>query len=416
MDSSFTVLEQLTEFDPARVANLPQSTPITIRSIAISTRSDSETLLYVGTGGGKLILLSINPSIPDSVQFLQLISIGSRLIEAILVLYEIDRVLVLSDGFLYLTDLILSQPVKKLGFLKEVTAIARRFRTESTNFSSETAENGNYSSEITEDSAGPSSSDTNCISSSSVVAAMGKKLVLIELILSDNNVKVHLKEMLGFDEIKAMAWVNDSIFVGNSNGYFLVSSETGKSNNIFTLPESSGNPKLKPLFKGEEVLLLMDNLGVVIDTLGQPKGGSLVFKCMPDGFSQLSSYLVVSGDAKLEMYRRNGECLQVVDVGKFVSGGLILGGDEMGKGEMVAVATTSKVGKYNKFKTIIIFVTNCFLPVILQFGTSHLFLFHNSAQSHSWYSGGSGNTGIRYWYCIHLFQVEFSSNSRLVSS
>lgn len=360
MDSSFTVLEQLTELDPARVANLPQSTPITIRSVAISSRSDSETLIYIGTGGGKLILLSINPSISDSVQFVRLISIGSRLIEAILVLSEIERVLVLSDGFLYLIDWLLLQPAKKLGFLKEVTAIARRFHTESTNLSSETTENGTSSSEITEDTAGPSTSDPHCIIGSSAVAAMAKKLVLIEMILSDNDVKVHLKEMLGFDGIKAMAWVNNSIFVGNSNGYFLVSSENGKSNDIFTLPESSRNPKLKPLF-GEEVLLLMDNLGVIIDTLGQPKGGSLVFKCMPDGVCQLGSYLVVSGDAKLEMYRRNGECVQVLDVGKFGSGGLILSGDEMGKGEMVAVATTSKVGKYYNFKTSTIFVVNCYL-------------------------------------------------------
>lgn len=346
MDSSFTVLEQFTELDPVRVANLPQSTPITIRSVAISFRSDSETLIYVGTGGGKLILFSINPSISDSVQFGQLISIGSRLIQTILILAEIERVLVLSDGNLYLTDTLLSQPVKKLGFLKEVTAVARRFRTGSSNFISETTENGDSSSEITEDSAGLSSSDTHCVSSSSAVAAMGKKLVLIEMILSDNDVKVHLKELLGFDGIKAMAWVNESILVGNSNGYFLVSSETGKNNDIFTLPEFSRNPKLKPLLQGEEVLLLVDNLGVVIDTLGQPKGGSLVFKCMPDGVCQLGSYLVVSGDAKLEMYRRNGECIQVVDVGKFGTGGLILGGDDMAKGEMVAVATTSKVGKY----------------------------------------------------------------------
>ncbi|KAJ1704228.1 hypothetical protein LUZ63_004007 [Rhynchospora breviuscula] len=348
MDSSFTVLEQLTDLDPARVANLPQSTPITIRSVAIFSRSESETLIYVGTGGGKLILLSVNPSLPDSVQFVQLISISSRLIEAILVLPEIERVLVLSDGFLYLIDWQLSLPVKKLGFLKEVTAIARRFRSESTSISSEIRENGNSSSEITEDSAEPSMSDTHCISSSFAIAVVGKKLVVIEMILSDNNVNVHLKEMPAFDGIKAVGWVNESIFIGNSNGYFLVYSETGKSNDIFTLPESSRNPKLMPLSKGEEVLLLVDNLGVVIDPQGQPKGGSLVFKCMPDGVCQLGSYLVVSGDRKLEIYRRNGECVQSIDVGKFGSSGLILGGDETGKGEMVAVATTSKVICYRK--------------------------------------------------------------------
>ncbi|KAJ3708729.1 hypothetical protein LUZ61_012434 [Rhynchospora tenuis] len=346
--SSFTVLEQLTELDPARVANLPQSTPITIRSVAIFSKSESETLIYVGTGGGKLILLSVNPSLSDAVQFVQLISISSRLIEAILVLSEIERVLVLSDGFLYLIDWQLSLPVKKLGFLKEVTAIARRFRTESSNVSSEIRENGNSSSEITEDSAEPSSSDTHYINSSFAIAVMGKKLVVIEMILSDNNVNVHLKEMPAFDGIKAVGWVNESIFVGNSNGYFLVSSETGKSNDIFTLPESFTNPKLKPLSKGEEVLLLVDNLGVVIDPQGQPKGGSLVFRCMPDGVCQLGSYLVISGDRKLEIYRRNGECVQSVDVGKFGSGGLILGGEETGKGEMVAVATTSKVICYRK--------------------------------------------------------------------
>ncbi|KAJ3683189.1 hypothetical protein LUZ60_013416 [Juncus effusus] len=336
MDTDITIVEQFVELDPAVVANLPQATPITIRSIAIAPKSESETLIYVGTGGGKLILFSINPSSPDSVQFVQLISIGSRLIESILVLSEIQAVLVLSDGFLYLVDWSLSKSVKKLGFLKEVTAIARRFHTE----------NEASTSEIT------TNESTHFSNSCFVVASMGRKLVLIEMILSENNVKIHLKEMLGVEGIKALAWINDSIFVGNSNKYFLISSETGKNSEIFTLPESSRSTKLKPLPKNTEILLLMDNLGVIVDLLGQPRGNSLVFKFSPDLICELGSYIVICGDEKLEIYRRrNGEFVQSVDLGQFgnfTSSYLLLGGDEMGRGDILLVANTRKVMCFRK--------------------------------------------------------------------
>ncbi|XP_021294682.1 transforming growth factor-beta receptor-associated protein 1 [Herrania umbratica] len=364
---SRTAVEPLAHFD------LP--TPnLSIRSLSLS-----QSTLYVGTQNGYLLLLSLNPnpnsttnpppiesvspsSLSRNVSLLRTVPLSDSPLESIFVLAEIGVVLVLSDGFLFLTDSLLIQPVKKLGGLKGVTVIARRFRgthSQSTDLT-DTTSNLSKGQRILDKFGGVRANGVKTSvleqrrEGSSVFAlVIGRKLMLIELVLGSSFLNasfVILREMQCFDGVKSMVWFDDSIIVGTINGYSLFSCVTGQSGVIFSLPDLSRPPLLKLLWREWKVLLLVDNVGVVVDALGQPVGGSLVFrKGGPDSVGELSSYAVVVRDGKMELYhKKSGNCIQTVTFGVEGVGQCIVADEENRSGEVVAVATPTKVICYRK--------------------------------------------------------------------
>ncbi|KAJ6703360.1 CNH DOMAIN CONTAINING [Salix viminalis] len=64
-----------------------------------------------------------------NVSFIKSVTVGDSAVETVLLLDEIGKVIVLSDGFLFLIDSGLVQPVKKLGFLKGVSFITKRVKS-----------------------------------------------------------------------------------------------------------------------------------------------------------------------------------------------------------------------------------------------------------------------------------------------
>ncbi|KAK9989262.1 hypothetical protein SO802_029501 [Lithocarpus litseifolius] len=385
-----TVLEPLTQFDLSTHSQSPT------RSLAISTVSDSQTLIYIGTLAGTLILLQ---SSPKTTSFLQAITVadGSP-IDRIIVLSEIAKLLVLSDGSLFLLDSLLSQPAKKLAFFKGVSAITRRFRstgnqTESTDFIDSTAASSSSSSSSEYASASQrllqrlsggirsnglkikeseqqhqqqqqqqQRSEANNLGHFVFAVVIGKRLILVELVLgnrlnkSDVDVNgvygslVVLKEIQCIDGVITLVWLDDSIVVGTVNGYSLFSCVTGQSGIIFTLPDMSTPPQLKLLWKEWNVLLLVDNVGVLVDEHGRPVGGSLVFRRgQPDSIGEMSSYVVVVRDGKMEVYhKKSGSCIQSISFGGEGVGACIVADEEVRSGKLVAVATPNKVICYRK--------------------------------------------------------------------
>ncbi|GMI77799.1 vacuolar protein sorting 3, modified transport to the vacuole 10 [Hibiscus trionum] len=342
--------------------------------LSISSVSLSQSTLYLGTRNGSLLLLYLNPSptptpnpppiesLSRNVSLLRTVSIADSPVESIFVLSEIGVVLVLSDGFLFLTDSLLIQPVKKLGGLKGISLIARRFRgtnSQSTDLT-DTASNFSKGQRILDKFSGVRANgakkrDLEHSREGNYVFAVviGQKLMLVELVLGSdfaNASFVILREMQCFDGVKSMVWLDDSIIVGTINGYSLFSCVTGKSGVIFSLPDLSRPPLLKLLWKNWEVLLLVDNVGVIVDALGQPVGGSLVFrKGGPDSVGDMSSYVVVVKDGKMELYhKKSGNCIQTVTFGVEGVGQCIVADDENRSGEFVAVATPTKVISYRK--------------------------------------------------------------------
>ena len=380
-----TVLEPLTQFDLSTHSQSPT------RSLAISTVSDSQTLIYIGTLAGTLILLQ---SSPKTTSFLQAITVadGSP-IDRIIVLPEIAKLLVLSDGSLFLLDSFLSQPAKKLAFFKGVSAITRRFRsagnqTESLDFIDSTASSSSSSSSSLEYASASQrllqrlsggirsnglkikeseqqqqqqqqQSEANNLGHFVFAVVIGKRLILVELVLGNRVNKtdvdvngaygslVVLKEIQCIDGVITLVWLDDSIVVGTVNGYSLFSCVTGQSGIIFTLPDMSTPPRLKLLWKEWNVLLLVDNVGVLVDEHGRPVGGSLVFRRGgPDSIGEMSSYVVVVRDGKMEVYhKKSGRCIQSISFGGEGVGACIVADEEVGSGKLVAVATPNKVCK-----------------------------------------------------------------------
>ncbi|KAI0508163.1 hypothetical protein KFK09_014297 [Dendrobium nobile] len=373
------VLVPFTDFDPAKLAGYSPAVPLTIRSLAVFTASEVETLIYVGTGGGKLILLSLNPTLPSTssddssnappiapVQFLRSATVSNRVIESINVLPEIRRVIVLSDGFLFLVDTLLLQSIRKLGFAKDVTAISKRVLQPDSSISDPfgdgavRAEFSRYGQTFLQKFGGgirvngtasrvselQRGAGTGCF----LAAATGKKLLLIELFLPSNvdldaehgSISIRWKEIQGIEGVKTMVWVGDSIIVGTSEGYILFSDVTGKGSLIFSLPESSP-PLVRPLLRSSDVLLLFDKVGVVSNALGHPVGGSLIFQYVPESIAELHPYVIVARDGRLDLYRKKtGVYVQSLSLKKSSVGPCIVANDDQGTGDILVIGTTYK--------------------------------------------------------------------------
>lgn len=277
----------------------------------------------------------------------------------------------LSAGFLYLVDSFLVQPPKRLGFLKGVSVFTKRLR-------SGEAESSNLAETASNSPPGSSSSSSqrflqklgsgvmanglkikepehNREGSHVFAAVVGKRLVLIEIVLGKNdqiidalNVSyVILKEIPCIDGVLTMVWLNDSIICGTANGYSLISCVTGQSGVIFSLPDVTSPPRLKLLCKDWNVLLLVDNVGVLVNAHGQPVAGSIVFRSGPDSIGEISLYVVVVKDGKLDLYhKKSGTCIQTVSFGgEGVGGPCIIADEEDGNAKLVVVATPTKVCK-----------------------------------------------------------------------
>ncbi|RYQ88464.1 hypothetical protein Ahy_B09g095638 isoform B [Arachis hypogaea] len=351
---SRTVIEPLSQFDLSS-----HSRATTIRSLAVATSpSDPQhAFLYVGTYSGTLFSLSTNLNNSASsngsdhpkLSFQRSVSVGDSPVESIFVLVELGKVLVLSEGSLFLVDSELTNHAARLSFPKGVSVVARRVRSGAESegsgeqASSSSGGGGQRVNGLRVNKEGEAHGEGNSVFA--VVA--GKRLLLVELVLGGGGTGslVILKEIQFVDGvISTMVWLDDSIIVGTANGYSLISSVTGQSGVIFSLPDVSRPPRLKLLRKEWRVLLLVDNVGIIVDPHGQPVGGSLVFRHGLDSVEEISSYVVIVSDGKIELYhKRSGSCVQVLPFGGEGIGPCIVASEEDRGGKLVAVATATKV-------------------------------------------------------------------------
>ncbi|XP_023750284.1 vacuolar sorting protein 3 isoform X1 [Lactuca sativa] len=375
---SRTILEPFAQFNASSSS---------IRSLALFSTSPSETLIYVGTVSGKLLLLSLhhpssnssnshnqesssnneNRDNDDQIKFVRHMSISDCAVESIHVFGEIEKILVVSDGFIHFVDLELVKPVKKIGALKDVSFVARRLRSKGNEGFTKLTVGGGA------DASGGSSFlqrlggggggrlnggvvndlpiDDNCV----FAAAVGKKLILVGLVGRSNEsydsvagTLVTMKEIQCVDLVKEMVWIDDSIVVGSSSGYYLCSCVTGQCGLIFSLPDMS-TPCLKVLKKEYKVLMLVDNVGIIIDSQGQPVGGSLVFHGSPDGIGEMGTSVISLHNGKMELYlKKTGKCVQKIVFSVEGTGQRVIADDEDETGKVVVVATSSKVICYLK--------------------------------------------------------------------
>ncbi|XP_027907316.1 vacuolar sorting protein 3 [Vigna unguiculata] len=373
------VLEPHAQFDLTA-----HSRASSIRSLALATLPDARrhrsTVLYVGTNSGTLFSLSVdiddgdgapNDAVLRKLSFLRSVSVSDAAVECISVIEEFGKVLLLSNGALFLVDSELSNRASKLSFSKGVSLVTRRrFRNgESEGLGLGLGSGSGLGSglglfqklRMNSVKEGEMQSEGGCV----FALVVGKRLILAELVLGNRNGKnerddggggslVVLKEIQCVDGVvSAMVWLNDSIVVGTVNGYSLISCVTGQSSVIFSLPDVSRPPRLKLLHKEWRVLLLVDNVGVIVDAHGQPVGGSLVFRHGLDSVGEIGSYVVVVSDGKIELYhKRYGGCVQVLPFGGEGVGRCVVASEEDRDGRLVVVATATKVVCYQKLPSV----------------------------------------------------------------
>ncbi|PWA93430.1 vacuolar sorting protein 39 [Artemisia annua] len=341
---SRTILTQLTQFN----TNASQ-----IRSISLhSNPPNSQTLIFIGTLSGNLLLLSLNHHNHNSnsnnngiddevndneVRFVRNVVISDSAVDAIHVFSEIEKLLVVSDGYIHFVDMELVKSVKKISALKGVRCVARRL-----------CSNDGFSKMTVGGGGGELSIDENCV----FVVGVGRKLVFVGLVGRGEGVVgslVTLKEVTCVDVVEDVVWVDDSVVVGCVSGYYLCSCVTGQCGLIFAFPDRMSVPRLKVLKREFKVVVLVDNVGIIVDCDGQPVGGSLVFGGCPDGIAEMGSNLVALDGDKMELYgKKSGKCVQKILLAGEGAGPHVIADDADGSGKVVVVATSSKVICYLK--------------------------------------------------------------------
>ncbi|KAF3775692.1 hypothetical protein EJ110_NYTH48463 [Nymphaea thermarum] len=386
------VLEAVAEFETSQIppfssslcSSSSNSGQISIRSLTISTTSASKTLIYAGSHCGAIFSFVFDPSQhhtrtdtdQDPGQRLsstktsssRCVRVGNSPVESVIVVAEIDRVLFLSDGFLHLVDRYLSSPVQKLMFLKGVSSVAQKLSFTDTMVSQADSVSEDGSKKAWE-RVGRISSRYNGFSVFTnypqFAAIASRKLVLCEMRsagrVSDASGaigRVHdyggftvtvFREFQNFDAVTTMAWIDHSVIIGTASGYSLFSCITGQFSSIFSLPESSGPPLLKVMHRRKELLMLVDNVGIASNSLGQPVGGSMIFRHVPEALGEISMYTVVFGDGKLDIYhRRTGVLVQSIFCGER-TGFSVIAEDDGGNDEFLACAMSDKGSKQKGF-------------------------------------------------------------------
>ncbi|WOG84814.1 hypothetical protein DCAR_0103999 [Daucus carota subsp. sativus] len=356
---STTIIEPFAEFKGPSTSS-PSSQ---IKSLAISTLSDPQTLIYAGTNSGNLLLLSLDINQPSNdsklknVKLLKYVKVSTGPVDSIHVIDHVKRVLVVSEGFLYFVDLFLVEAVKKLSSLRGVCCVGKRVRSGGSEFtdleelgktggSSLLRKLGNFRSNGVKEGSAKEGGVLDVERSCVFAAVCGRMLMLIGYDSSES--VLVLKEMQCVEMVKTIVWVDDCIFVGNHSGYYLYSCVTGKCDLLFSLPDPiSSPPRIKLLRKEWKLLLLVDNVGVSVNCQGQPVGGSLVFRHAPDSVSEMGRYVVVMKNGEMDLYHKKSGCrLQTVS---FAGEGIapIVADDEDGSREIVSVAIQSKVFCYS---------------------------------------------------------------------
>lgn len=263
---------------------------------------------------------------------------------------EVKRVLVVSEGFLYFVDLNFVEAVKKLSSLKGVSVVGKRVKSggsecsdleelEKSGGSRLLRKLGNFRSNGGGKEGGVLDVERSCV----FAVVCGKVLMLIGYDSSES--VVVLKEMQCVEMVKTIVWVDDCIVVGNFSGYYLYSCVTGKCDLLFTLPDPiSSPPRIKLLRKEWKLLLLVDNVGVSVDSQGQPVGGSLVFRYAPDFVGEMGRYVVVVKNDEMDLYhKKSGRRMQTISLGGEGIAPVVVANDEDGSSELVSVAMHSKV-------------------------------------------------------------------------
>lgn len=155
-----------------------------------------------------------------------------------------------------------------------------------------------------------------------------------------------VREMVCMEGIVTMTWLKNVIIAGTLQEYILFSLSSGQATVLFSLPQDLPWPPLLKLFpKDLEVLLVIDNVGILVNAEGQPTAGSLLFSVVPDAIGQTPPYVVVVKQGRVELHhRKTGGKVQSLDFTTTGNGRFLVADDDAGS--FVVIANATKVGPY----------------------------------------------------------------------
>jgi hypothetical protein len=150
-----------------------------------------------------------------------------------------------------------------------------------------------------------------------------------------------VREMVCMEGIVTMTWLKNVIIAGTLQEYILFSLSSGQATVLFSLPQDLPWPPLLKLFpKDLEVLLVIDNVGILVNAEGQPTAGSLLFSVVPDAIGQTPPYVVVVKQGRVELHhRKTGGKVQSLDFTTTGNGRFLVADDDAGSFVVIANAT-----------------------------------------------------------------------------
>lgn len=152
-----------------------------------------------------------------------------------------------------------------------------------------------------------------------------------------------LQEIVSVEGVLTMVWLENVIIAGTQQEYVLFSLNSGQATVLFSLPQDLPYPPLLKLFpKDLEVLLLVDNVGILVNAEGQPTAGSLVFSAVPEAIGQTPPYVLVVRQGHTELHhRKTGAKIQNLKLAGVGNGRCLVADDD--GGSIIVIASASKV-------------------------------------------------------------------------
>ncbi|KAJ7540755.1 hypothetical protein O6H91_10G029200 [Diphasiastrum complanatum] len=279
-------------------------------------------------------------------------AIGRNPLQLLCPLPEASRIAVLSAGQVILLDLSSLSLVEKMAATKGASAMTRglisRAHSAIATSKSTTLHGGGSYKSITEEPG------------ELLLVSVKKKLLLFKVfplelvknkkskgLSSDGSIALPtallVKEMVtGVEGVLTMACLENSVFVGTQRELIMFSILDGHAIQLFSRPEESPwKPLLKPIPKDLEVLLLIDNVGIIVNQEGQPVGGSVFFGAIPDAIGQSPPYVLVLRQGVLDLFHsETGQKLQSLSFDATTGPHLVADNDD---GSLLVVANASKI-------------------------------------------------------------------------
>ena len=149
--------------------------------------------------------------------------------------------------------------------------------------------------------------------------AVKKRLLLFEYV----GEYTMFKELTVPEAPLSLDWYGNSICVGFKRDYIMLNDDTGRSTELFSL-ESKSTPLCRHV-QGEEFLLRMDTLGMVIRSSGEPSRANLAWSSSPTQFTFSFPYVLALHAKEITVHNLFDQ--QLIQTVAFSQGHCLVSGD-----------------------------------------------------------------------------------------